>query len=78
MVGLAALVVFSIVGCYLYYPSPQETFEEMRILRAEVFTAASSGNQKHAAHFIPIWDEWTRRLQVGAFLAKARTAPTGG
>lgn len=75
MVGLAGLVVFSIVGCYLYYPSPQETFEEMRILRAEVLTAASSGNQKHAAHFIPIWDEWTRRLQVGAFLREGTNRP---
>jgi uncharacterized protein len=75
MVGLAGFVVFSIVGCYLYYPSPQETFEEMRILRAEVLTAASSGNQKHAAHFIPIWDEWTRRLQVGAFLREGTNRP---
>jgi uncharacterized protein len=75
LVGLAALVVFSIVGCYLYYPSPQETFEEMRILRAEVLTAASSGNQKHAAHFIPVWDEWTRRLQVGAFLREGANSP---
>jgi uncharacterized protein len=75
MVGLAALVVFSLVGCYLYYPSPRETFEEMMILRAEVLTAASSGNQKHAAHFIPVWDEWTRRLQVGAFLREGTNRP---
>ena len=75
MVGLLGLVVFSIVGCYMYYPSPHETFEEMRIVRAEVLTAASSGNKKHAAHFIPVWDEWTRKLQVGAFLREGSNSP---
>jgi len=75
MVGLGVLVVLSIVGCYLYYPSPHETFAEMQIIKAEVLTAASSGNQKHAAHFIPIWDEWTRRLQVGAFLREGSNQP---
>jgi uncharacterized membrane protein YraQ (UPF0718 family) len=75
VVGLLGLVVFSIVGCYMYYPSPHETFEEMRILRAEVLTAANSGNKKHAAHFIPVWDEWTRKLQVGAFLREGSNSP---
>ena len=75
LVGLLGLVVFSIVGCYMYYPSPHETFEEMRIIRAEVLTAATSGNKKHAAHFIPVWDEWTRKLQVGAFLREGSNSP---
>jgi hypothetical protein len=59
----------------MYYPSPHETFEEMRIVRAEVLTAANSGNKKHAAHFIPVWDEWTRKLQVGAFLREGTNRP---
>ena len=75
MVGLLGLIVFSIVGCYMYYPSPHETFEEMRIVGAEVLTAATSGNRKHAAHFIPVWDEWTRKLQVGAFLREGSNSP---
>src|SRR5262249_28152075 len=65
--GLVLLFGLSLVGCYAYYPSSDEVFEEMRILRGEVLTAALSGNQKHAGHFIPIWDDWTRRLQVGVF-----------
>jgi uncharacterized protein len=75
MVGLVGLVVFSIVGCYMYYPSPREAFEEMTILKAEVLTAANSGNKKHAGHFIPVWDEWTRKLQVGAFLREGSNSP---
>jgi uncharacterized protein len=74
-IALAGLVVLSGVGCYAYYPPPSEIFKEMYIIRGEVLTAASSGNQKHAGHFIPIWDDWTRRLQVGAFLREGSVCP---
>ena len=40
-----------------------------------MLTAAISGNQKHAKHFIPIWDDWTRRLQVGTFLREGSLSP---
>ncbi len=74
-IALAGLVVLSGVGCYAYYPAPSEIFKEMYILRGEVLTAASSGDQKHATHFIPIWDDWTRRLEVGAFLRDGSNRP---
>jgi uncharacterized protein len=74
-IALVVLVILSGAGCYAYYPTPQETFEEMSILRAEVLTAVTSGNTKHALHFIPIWDDWTRRLQVGAFLREMSLSP---
>ncbi|MFO0911162.1 MAG: permease [Isosphaeraceae bacterium] len=74
-VALALLVAFSLVGCFAYYPSSSEVFEEMRIIRGEVLTAALSGNKKHAAHFIPLWDDWTRRLQVGVFLREGNLSP---
>jgi hypothetical protein len=73
--ALAGLVALSVVGCYAYYPAPQEVFQEMFILRGEVLTAAMSGNQKHAVHFIPVWDDWTRRLQVGSFLREGTLSP---
>jgi hypothetical protein len=74
-IALAGLVALSLVGCYAYYPAPQEIFEEMKILRGEVLTAAMTGNQGHAKHFIPIWDDWTRRLQVGVFLREMSLTP---
>jgi uncharacterized protein len=74
-IALAGLVALSLVGCYAYYPPPQEIFEEMKILRGEVLSAAVSGNQGHAKHFIPIWDDWTRRLQVGVFLREMSLTP---
>jgi len=74
-IALAGLVAFSLVGCFAYYPSPREVFDEMTILRGEVLTAALTGNQKHAGHFIPVWEDWTRRLQVGTFLREGRLGP---
>lgn len=74
-IALAGLVTLSVVGCYAYYPSPREVFDEMRIFRGEVLTAGLSGNKKHAGHFIPVWDDWTRRLQVGVFLREGSLTP---
>ncbi|HLH28231.1 MAG TPA: hypothetical protein VKW77_04915 [Acidimicrobiales bacterium] len=73
--ALAGLVALSVVGCYAYYPAPREILQEMSILRGEVLTAAMSGNQGHAKHFIPIWDDWTQRLQVGVFLRELSLSP---
>jgi uncharacterized membrane protein YraQ (UPF0718 family) len=74
-VALAGLVAFSVVGCFAYYPAPKEVFDEMYILKGEVLSAANSGNNKHAGHFIPVWDDWTRRLQVGVFLREGSLSP---
>ncbi len=74
-VALLGLVAFSVVGCYVYYPAPKEVFDEMSILRAEVLTAALSGDRKHAEHFLPVLADWTRRLEVGAFLREGTLSP---
>ncbi len=74
-IALTGLVAFSLIGCYAYYPAPKEIFAEMSILRAEVLSAAHRGNKKHAVHFIPVRDDWTRRLQVGVFLREGSLTP---
>jgi uncharacterized membrane protein YraQ (UPF0718 family) len=74
-VALFGLVALSVVGCYAFYPAPAEVFEEMTILKAEVLTAATSGDRKHLEHFAPVWDDWTRRLQVGTFLRDGSLSP---
>jgi hypothetical protein len=62
---LAGLVAFSVVACYAYYPPPGEVLEEMRIARTEVLSGASSRDYKQALHWIPILEEWSRKLEVG-------------
>jgi len=70
LAGMGFLVIIgcSIVGCYAYYPSPQETLEELNLARTEALGAALSGESAHALHWIPICESWNRRLQVGAYL----------
>lgn len=75
VICIMGLVAFSIVGCYAYYPSPKETLEEMRIARTEVLTGASGGDYKAALLWIPVLDEWSRRLEVGAAIRNFELRP---
>jgi hypothetical protein len=74
-VALAGLVALSVVGCFAYYPAAKEVFAEMYILRGEVLSAANSGGRAHAERFIPVWDDWARRLQVGVYLREWSVSP---
>jgi hypothetical protein len=67
-VALAGLVALSVAGCYIYYPEPDEVFEEMRAINAEVVAAAMSQHWDTAEHWIPIYEDWSRKLEIGAFL----------
>lgn len=62
---LAGLVAFSVVACYAYYPSPREVLEEMRLARTEVLSGATSRDYKRVLLWIPILEEWSRKLEVG-------------
>jgi uncharacterized protein len=62
---LVGLVAFSVVACYAYYPPPGEVLEEMRLARTEVLSGAVSRDYQRALHWIPILEEWSRKLEVG-------------
>jgi uncharacterized protein len=72
---LIGLVALSIVACFAYYPSPQECLEEIRVSRAECLSAANSGNVEHAMAWLPIWEDWSRRLEVGTFIRTGGIRP---
>lgn len=65
---LVGLVIASVVGCYAYYPPPDEVVEEMRIAKAEALGSALSGDAVHSKYWIEICDDWSRKLEVGTFL----------
>lgn len=65
---LVGLVIFSAAGCYAYYPPPSEVFEELRIAKGEALSAGMSGDETHAEYWIDVYQEWTRKLEVGLFL----------
>lgn len=68
IVALLAVGAGSVVGCFAYYPAPEESLEELSIARTEALQGALSGNTAHAQHWIPIVENWLRRLQVGTYL----------
>lgn len=72
---LAGLVAISVVACYAYYPSPHECLEEIRLARGECLSAANSGQVDHALFWLPVWEDWSRRLEVGTFIRVGQVRP---
>ena len=69
-VSLIGLIAFSILGCYAFYPPPQEAINEMSIVQAEALSPALSGDATQADYWIEVYDDWTRKLEVGVYLRK--------
>lgn len=74
-VALFGLIGLSVLGCYVYYPPPGDILEEMRIINTEVASAATSQDWDTALYWIPIYDDWTRKLQVSMFLRGEKLTP---
>jgi uncharacterized protein len=69
-VAFLAILCGSVVGCFAYYPTPDETIAELGIAKTEALAGALTGDRRHALHWIPICEGWTRRLQVGMYLRR--------
>lgn len=72
---LASLVALSGVACFAYYPSPEECLEEIALARAECLSAANSRQKDHSLYWLPVWEDWSRRLEVGTFLRTGQLRP---
>lgn len=67
-IALVGLVVVSIVGCFAYYPPPEEALDQMSSAKAECLSAAMAGDKLHADYWIENLDDWSRKLEVGVYL----------
>ncbi|MEM9185799.1 MAG: permease [Planctomycetota bacterium] len=67
-VAVAGLVAVSLLGCYVYYPPPEETIRDLQMVRAEALTFANQHNAEAAVRHLKRYDDLTRRLQVGYYL----------
>jgi len=72
---LAGLVALSVVACFAYYPSPEECLDEISLARAECLSAANSGQSETALFWLPVWEDWSRRLEVGTFIRTGEVRP---
>lgn len=66
--ALLVVIALSIVGCFAYYPPPSQAYKEISAANAEAVGAAIVGETAHAEKWIPIYEDWVRKLQVGIYL----------
>lgn len=69
------LIAMSMVACFAYYPSSKECLEEVQMARAECLSGANSGHTEHALFWLPVWEDWSRRIEVGTFLRHGEVRP---
>ncbi len=70
IVSVGALVIASIVGCYLYYPGPDELLADFFSVHAETVLTAKTQEWEAAEKWIAYSDDLSRRLEVGVFLRR--------
>jgi uncharacterized membrane protein YraQ (UPF0718 family) len=75
LVTLLALIAFSVVALYLYYPAPEEAFAEILRVRTDALVAVKTGHKEEAIRQIQQWDLLTRKLQVGVFIRTGKMDP---
>jgi uncharacterized membrane protein YraQ (UPF0718 family) len=68
LLSLAGLIAFSIVGCFAWYPPSGECFEAMTDARIGTLSAALAMDHTETKYWAEQYDDWTRRLEVGAWL----------
>ncbi len=73
--GIVGLIALSIVACYAYYPSPYECFEEIKAVKAEALHGAMAGDVEKALYWMEQWDDWSRKLEVGAVIRRFELRP---
>lgn len=66
--ALVGLVVFSVVGAFLYYPARDQCVTQMVATYAETAVAVRTGHSDEAIRQIELWDLLVRKLEVGTYL----------
>ena len=66
--AILGLIAMSVVGCFIYFPAPDQTLEDMRYVQADALSYASGKEVEKAVKSIERYDDLTRRLQVGYYL----------
>ncbi|MCH2131251.1 MAG: permease [Pirellulaceae bacterium] len=66
--AILGLISMSVIGCYVYFPSPDQTLKDMRYVKADALSEANSKDVEKAVKNIERYNDLTRRLQVGYYL----------
>jgi len=67
-VSLIGLIVLSVLGCFVYYPSTKEVRKELAALQADLNSAVAGKEWDNAAFLIPQQKDWAHKLVVGRYI----------
>lgn len=67
-VSILGLIALSVIGCYSYYPPLEEVFEELKQAQTPLQSAGVTQDWDGVEYWVPIVDDWSRRVQVSAYL----------
>jgi uncharacterized membrane protein YraQ (UPF0718 family) len=68
VIALLGLVVFSVVGAYLFYPDRAYCLDRMFALYADTRLSVMQSKKEEAIRHLELWDDLTRKLQVGVYI----------
>jgi uncharacterized membrane protein YraQ (UPF0718 family) len=68
VLALSGMIALSVVGCFAYYPSPDECLDAMDDARIGALSAALSMDAEETKYWSERYDDWTRKMEVGTRL----------
>jgi uncharacterized membrane protein YraQ (UPF0718 family) len=77
-VAIVGLIVFSVIGAFVYYPERKQCIDEMAALNAEAAVAVNTNRPADAMRNLEEWDLVSRKLEVGVFLRTWQKTPEQG
>ncbi|MFM7058332.1 MAG: permease [Planctomycetota bacterium] len=75
LLSLAGLLGLSISGCYAWYPAPAECLMAMMDARIGALSAALVMDHDETKYWSERYDDWTRKMEVGAWLRHGSLSP---
>jgi uncharacterized protein len=75
VVALLGLVIFSVLGAYIYYPDRQTCLDQMFSIYAEANVAVRTDHPEEAIRQLEQWDTIIRKLEVGTYLRQFVVTP---
>jgi hypothetical protein len=64
----ASFVTLAAVGAYAFFPSPEEIFRDMAIIKADYYGEIGAASRASPLHHLDLWERQAARLPVGAMI----------
>ncbi|WP_165068961.1 permease [Paludisphaera rhizosphaerae] len=65
-IGASAGITLFVVGGFMFFPSPDEAFRDMSVIRADYFGEIDAADVEVPIHHLDLWERQASRLPIGA------------